>query len=228
MDIYEEMLEDGEGNERLVNSILEYNQEFQFFGETKHFSSTSDYESGFQVNKYMDAFKYKDATKAGYVNTNGDNPTTRINFPLIRFAEMLLFRAEAYIMTEKASLAKEDINRIRRRSNLLEISHDPTMADLYHERRCELAFEFTDHLFDLKRWNRSSNPEIKELATKELNSRPRVRIYEDRANPESTFEVGYYEDYVNKSPYEDYMMVFPYSPKQITKSNGMLKQNKGY
>lgn len=228
LDIYEEMLKDGEGNERLRNSILEYNQEFQFFGETYHFYSSADYESGFQVNKYMDAFKYKDATKAGYVNTNGDNPTTRINFPLIRFAEMLLFRAEAYIMTEKASLAKEDINRIRRRSNLAEITHNPTMVDLYHERRCELAFEFTDHLFDLKRWNRSSNQEIKELADRELNSRPRVRNYKDRSNPESEFTIGYYADYTNKSPYQDYMMVFPYSPKQVTKSNGMLKQNKGY
>ena len=58
------------------------------------------------------------------------------------------------------------------------------MKDLYHERRCELAFEFTDHLFDLKRWNRSSNADIKTLADKELNAHPRIRRYEDRANPD--------------------------------------------
>ena len=227
-DIYEEMAKDGAGNDRLVRSILEYNQEFEFFGETRKFFSVSDLEAGFQINKYMDPFKHKDATNEGYVNTNGDWPTARINFPLIRFAEMLLFRAEAYLMTGKPELAKADLNRIRVRSNLQPLEGTPTMKDLYHERRCELAFEYTDHLFDLKRWHRSSNAEIKELAEKELNSHPRVRIYDDRANPESAFVIGDYEDYKEKRTYEDYMMVFPYPSNQITKSNGKLKQNKGY
>lgn len=227
-DIYEEMAKDGVGNDRLVRSILEYNQEFEFFGEKRRFFSVSDLEAGFQINKYMDPFKHKDATNEGYVNTNGDWPTARINFPLIRFAEMLLFRAEAYLMTGKPELAKADLNRIRVRSNLQPLEGTPTMKDLYHERRCELAFEYTDHLFDLKRWHRSSNAEIKELAAKELNAHPRVRIYEDRSNPESTFTIGDYEDYKEKKTYEDYMMVFPYPSNQITKSNGKLKQNKGY
>lgn len=227
-DIYEEMAKDGVGNDRLVRSILEYNQEFEFFGEKRRFFSASDLEAGFQINKYMAPFKHKDATNEGYVNTNGDWPTARINFPLIRFAEMLLFRAEAYLMTGKPELAKADLNRIRVRSNLQPLEGTPTMKDLYHERRCELAFEYTDHLFDLKRWHRSSNAEIKELAAKELNSHPRVRIYEDRSNPESTFTIGDYEDYKEKKTYEDYMMVFPYPSNQITKSNGKLKQNKGY
>lgn len=227
-DIYEEMAKDGAGNDRLVRSILEYNQEFEFFGEKRRFFSVSGLEAGFQINKYMDPFKHKDATNEGYVNTNGDWPTARINFPLIRFAEMLLFRAEAYLMTGKPELAKADLNRIRVRSNLQPLEGTPTMKDLYHERRCELAFEYTDHLFDLKRWHRSSNAEIKELAAKELNAHPRVRIYEDRSNPESTFTIGDYEDYKEKKTYEDYMMVFPYPSNQITKSNGKLKQNKGY
>lgn len=227
-DIYEEMAKDGAGNDRLVRSILEYNQEFQFFGETMRFASSSDLEAGFQVNKYMDPFKYANAIADGYVNPNGDWPTARVNFPLIRFAEMLLFRAEAYIMTNQPELALSDLNRIRERSNLTLLDHTPTMTDLYHERRCELAFEFTDHLFDLKRWHRSSNSEIKALAEKELNSRPRVRNYEDRTSPTSAFTIGYYADYPNKEPYQDYMMVFPYSPEQVTKSNGLLKQNEGY
>ena len=54
----------------------------------------------------MDPFKYEDAANKGYINTNGDWPTVRINFPVIRFAEMLLFRAEAYLMTNKADLAR--------------------------------------------------------------------------------------------------------------------------
>lgn len=227
-DIYQEMLKDGEGNSRLRRSILEYNQEFLFWGEKKKFSSSSDLEAGFQINKYMDAFKYYDAVKLGYVNSNGDYPTARINFPLIRFAEMLLFRAEAYIMTAQPEKAKLDINAIRKRSNLELLKKNPTMADLYHERRCELAFEFTDHLYDLKRWYISSDATIKAIAAKELNSRPTVRKYVDRSNPESTFIIGEYEDYKDKASYDEHLMVFPYPSDQITKSNGLLKQNPGY
>lgn len=227
-DIYEEMLKDGEGNERLVRSILEYDQEFEFFGEKRKFWSTSDLEAGFQINKYMDPYKYTDPVAEGTVSSNGDWPTARINFPIIRFAEMLLFRAEAYLMTNQVNLATADINRLRLRSNLQPLSGNATMGDLYHERRCELAFEFTDHLYDLKRWYRSSNSEIKSIAEKELNSHPRIRKYEDRANPESSFTIGGYEDYTNKSSYQDHMIVFPYPSNEITKSGGQLVQNKGY
>lgn len=227
-DIYEEMVKDGTGNDRLKKSILEYNQEFQFWGQTRKFYSSSDIEAGFMVNKYMDPFKYANADQAGYVNTSGDWPTARLNFPIIRFAEMLLFRAEAYLMTGQTEKAKTDLNRIRKRSNLQELDHAATMEDLYHERRCELAFEFTDHLFDLKRWNRSSNETIKSLANKELNAHPRIRKYSNRSNPESTYVISDYEDYKNKLTYQDYMMVFPYPSEQITKSNGKLIQNEGY
>lgn len=227
-DIYEEMAKDGAGNDRLVRSILEYNQEFDFFGGKRRYYSDTDLDVGFQVNKYMDPFKHKDATSQGYVNPSGNWPTVRINFPLIRFAEMLLFRAEAYLMTGQPAKAKEDLNRIRRRSNLKEITGTPTMADLYHERRCELAFEYTDHLFDLKRWHRSSNAEIKTIATKEINAHPRIRKYSNRSNPASDFIIAPYDDYKTKNTYKDYMMVFPYPSEQITKSNGKLKQNQGY
>lgn len=227
-DIYEEMAKDGAGNDRLVRSILEYGQEFEFFGEKRQFYSSSDLEAGFQINKYMDPFKYADASNKGYVNTNGDWPTARVNFPIIRFAEMLLFRAEAYLMTNQANLATADLNRIRQRANLNPLDHTATMADLYHERRCELAFEYTDHLFDLKRWHRSDNAEIKALAEKELNARPRIRHYEDRTNPNSPFTIEYYGDYKDKIAYKDYMMVFPYPSLEVINSNGQLKQNPEY
>ncbi len=227
-DIYAEMLKDGAGNSRLVRSILEYGQEFQLLGETRTFWSTSDVEAGFMINKYMDPFKYEDAANKGYINTNGNWPTVRLNFPIIRFAEMLLFRAEAYLMTDKADKATLDLNRIRKRAGLKELTGIATMTDLYHERRCELAFEFTDHLFDLKRWHRSSNTEIKALAAAELNARPRVRSYENRQDPASKFEITLYSDYTDKAAYQDYMMVFPYSPDQVVKSNGKLKQNPQY
>ncbi len=227
-DIYEEMVKDGVGNERITRSLLEYGQEFEFFGNTRRFFSASDNESGFMINKYMDAFKYENADKLGYVSTNGDWPTARVNMPLIRFAEMLLFRAEAYLATGHADKAATDINRVRVRSGLTPLAGNATWTDLYHERRCELAFEFTDHLFDLKRWHRSSVAEIKNIAAKELNAHPRARHYEERSNPDSKFTVGDYEDYKNKNAYQDYMMVFPYPSTEITKSGGALKQNENY
>lgn len=227
-DIYEEMAKDGEGNARLRRSILEYGQKFTFWGVDTVFSSASDIESGFQINKYMDPFKYANADKAGYVSTNGNMPTARVNLPLVRFADMLLLRAEAYLVNGQADKAAADINRIRVRSKLAPLAGNATWTDLYHERRCELAFEFTDHLYDLKRWYHSGDPEIKALAEKELNSHPRVRHYEKRSDPNSTFTVGDYEDYKNKKRYEDYMIAFPYPPVQVTKSGGKLKQNEGY
>ena len=227
-DIYEEMLKDGEGNDRIVRSILEYNQEFQYFGETMRFYDPSEIESGFMINKYMEPFGFADPLENGYVNTNGDFGTARVNFPVIRFAEMLLFRAEAYLMTNQADLATNDLNRIRNRSNLNPLDHTATMTDLYHERRCELAFEFTDHLFDLKRWHRSSNAEIRELAADELNASHRVRNYVNRSDPESSYTIGVYGDYMNKRPYDDHYMVFPYPSNQLVNSNGLLNQNPGY
>ena len=228
LDIYKEMLKDGEGNARLQRSILAYGDEFEFFGQTRKFYSTSDIESGFMINKYMDAFKHENADKEGYVSSNGNWPTTRLNMPLIRFADMLLLRAEAYLATGRADLATQDINKIRNRSHLTPLSGTATWTDLYHERRCELAFEFSDHLYDLKRWFHSGADEIKNLAKAELDAHPSVRHYADRGDSNSTFVEGDYEDYKNKSAYQDYMIAFPYPSTEITKSGGALKQNDGY
>ena len=224
-DIYEEMLKDGEGNDRIVKSVLAYGQKFMYFGDERTFASSADLNSGFQVYKFQESFGMTDDPIGnGYVNANGNWPTVRINFPLLRMAELILFRAEAYLMQGNGGQAAADINRVRTRSNLTPLPGAATMADLYHERRCELAFEYSNHLFDLKRWHRSSNAEIKALAAAELNSRPTVRYYEDRDDPESAYTVDFYNDYTDKLPYQDYMMTFPYPSQQVVKSNGLLKQ----
>lgn len=228
LDIYEEMLKDGEGNERLKNSILEYGDEFQFFGETMRFYSASDVESGFQINKYMQAFAPTDPF-SGYFNTNGDWPTTRINFPVIRFADCLLLRAEAYLVKGDVAKATADINRIRTRSHLQPIATADWTA-LYHERLCELAFEpAVDHLHDLKRWVVSGDPVIAKIALNELTSHPRARHYADRMDPDSEFTVGPYDDYQSPAKVWDaHKMVFPYPSETIRKSGNALKQNPGY
>lgn len=230
-DLYEEMAKDnvdGVKNSRLARTILEYNDEFPFFGETRRFYSASDIESGFMFNKYMEPFGYADPMGKGYVSTNPDWPIAKLNFPIIRFAEMLLARAEAYMSTGKAAKATIDINRVRTRSGLKTITGTATWTDLYHERRCELAIEYTDHLFDLKRWAKNGDPEIKALSLTELNKHPDVRHYEQRGEADSPYVVGPYEDYNYKNPYSETYFVFPYPIIPIIESNGALKQNPGY
>lgn len=227
-DIYQEFLKDGDQNDRMVRSIRTYGDEITFWGETFKYYSSADLEAGFMINKYMDPFKYANADEAGYVNTNGDYPTARINFPLLRFADCLLLRAEAYLMTGQADKATTDINRLRQRANLASLDHTATTADLYHERRVELAFEMSDHLFDCKRWAVGSDATLKSLAQKELSTDPQVRHYANRTDPESTYTVGAYEGYSGKATFQSYMVVFPYPSDAITESNGQLKQNSGY
>ena len=224
-DIYEEMLKDGEGNERLKASILEYGDEFQFFGETRKFYSSSDVEAGFAINKYMQAFAPVDPVGAGWVHPNGDWPCTRVMWPIVRFADCLLLRAEANLVAGNGAAAATDINRIRVRSHLTPLSGAATWGDLYHERRCELAFEMAaDWAADCKRWAYSGDSAIKALATAELNAHPRARHYADRMDPDSDFTVGDYEDYLTPAKsWSDKYMTFPYPSQQVSKSAGKLK-----
>src|SRR5690606_10977302 len=101
--------------------------------------------SGFQMRKYMEPYSYGSNENAGsnlMINQNGDGPSTRLNLPLMRYAEILLFKAEALIQQGKNSEAAAPINEIRARVGLGPIT-SPTLSDLKHERRVELACEWT-------------------------------------------------------------------------------------
>ncbi|MBQ6953140.1 MAG: RagB/SusD family nutrient uptake outer membrane protein [Bacteroidales bacterium] len=226
-DIYEEMAKDNVGgvkNERLAASILEYGDVFPYFGEDRVYWSTSDVEAGFQIYKFMQPFAPADPQGAGYLLDNADWPCTLINWPIIRFADCLLLRAEANLVAGNGAAAATDINRIRERSHLQPLAGAATWADLYHERRCELAFEMAnDHAADCKRWAVGGAAEIKALALKELNSHPQVRHYADRSDPYSACTVGDYEDYKNQLKWNDKFITFPYPSEQINKSAGALK-----
>lgn len=176
-DIYEEFLKDGKDNARMKYSLLAYDDKFMWVGTEMGFYDHSDLQAGFMVYKYQHQYGPINCFKDGIASAEKNNGVVRINFPMMRFAEMLLFRAEANLMKGNAAAATNDINAIRKRSGLKEITGNATMQDLYHERRCELAFEYADHLFDLKRWARSNNADIKAIALAELNADPTVRFY---------------------------------------------------
>ena len=228
LDLYEEMAKDNVEeevkNERLSKSILEYGDPFTYFGQPFRFHSSSDVEAGFQIGKYMEAFEAEDCVGTTALD-NEDWPCTRINWPIIRFADCMLLRAEAYLMAGDAASAARDINRIRERSHLKPIGSTATWTDLYHERRCELALEpGNDHAYDCKRWAVFGNSEIRELALNELNNHPRVRHYKNRNDPDSEYTVGPYKDY--QSPvkvWKEKCLTFPYPSEQIAKSAGKLK-----
>ncbi|MFS2022006.1 RagB/SusD family nutrient uptake outer membrane protein, partial [Massilia sp. CT11-108] len=75
-----------------------------------------------------------------HVSPNGDEPSTDLNVPLLRYAEILLIKAEAQIMQGKNGDAA--LNQVRVRAGLSPITN-ATMANLKHERRVELAGEWS-------------------------------------------------------------------------------------
>lgn len=82
-------------------------------------------------------------------------PDSYINSQVIRYADVLLMLAEAYIETNQVDLALPLINDVRRRSVAFEYTTLGTQAEaraiLRHERQIELAGEQT-RFFDLVRW----------------------------------------------------------------------------
>ena len=151
------------------------------------------------VNKLLGTV---DGTNKG----NDDAPSNRI---YIRYADVLLWKAEAYLETGNTSQAIQLINQVRQRARN-SVAADGTLpaagtlADrdvnetnasvvkewLVHERRVELGFE--SHRFnDLKRWG---------LAKEVLGSRG----------------------------YQDIHYLYPIPQGEIDKSGGSITQNPGY
>ena len=135
------------GDARREATILKPGDVFQFFGSTRTYSSTNSL-SGYQFRKYMEPFSYADPV-GSYISPNGDHPTTALNVPLLRYAEVLLIKAEDELMQGKS--ADAEINQIRERAGLTDVS-GADMAELKLERRLEFAGEWADRWRDLVRW----------------------------------------------------------------------------
>ncbi|KAA6338226.1 hypothetical protein EZS27_013742 [termite gut metagenome] len=142
--------------------------------------------------------------------------TTDLNLCFMRFAEMVLFKAEALIMQNNGAAAATELNKLTRRAGLGNVYTNATLDNLKHERRVELAFEPTDRFMDLKRWQ-----------DWEVLEAPRyIRQYADRGDPLSSWTRAISPSWGQKrtfNPATD--IVFPYNPDDITKADGKLKQN---
>jgi hypothetical protein len=198
-------------------TILKFGDEFTYFGEKRKYYSTNSL-SGFQINKYMEPYSYGtggDVSTNQYISQNGDYPTTSLNLPLLRYAEILLFKAEALIMQGKNSDAATPLNEVRARVGLSPIA-SPTIADLKHERRCELACEWTDRCQDLKRWGDYDK----------LRMALHGRSHSDKTNPDSPYTLV--QVWATRTFNPDKHIVWPYNPDEISRSNGAYKQNTGW
>lgn len=163
------------GDKRRKETILEFGQEFQWFGETRRYTSQNS-QSGFQFNKYMDAYGYSNPV-GSTINPNGNAPTTIADVPILRYAEILIMKAEALLMQSKN--ADQEINAVRNRAGLDPLTN-ADMNDLKHERRVEFAGEFANRHFDLVRWG-----DADEAYAQPLHGRD----HSDKTNPDSPFTI---------------------------------------
>jgi starch-binding outer membrane protein, SusD/RagB family len=205
-----------EGDKRLKATILKKGDKFVFFGEEiifnegKFIASTSN-RTGLMFNKYMEPFSYPKTSGGSvdtrYVNANGDKPSTALNVPLLRYADVILMKAEAKLM--KGENADAEINMIRNRAGLVAIS-GATMTDLKRERRCELAGEWADRHFDLVRWGDAQATYAKPIYSTYIDA-----------------ETGTYKELYKGRDFDPKKHhVWPIPPDEIAASKGTLTQNK--
>lgn len=82
--------------------------------------------------------------------TNPDRNQNPVNWPVIRYADVLLLLAEAYVGAGNAGQAAQCVNQVRARVGMPALG-SVTLADIQAERSYELAME--GHRFwDLRRW----------------------------------------------------------------------------
>ncbi|MEN7546327.1 RagB/SusD family nutrient uptake outer membrane protein [Rapidithrix thailandica] len=186
------------GDARRDVTIFKEGTVFNYFGEDFTWTQTSNNETGYMFGKYTEPFQNKDR-----VNPNGDKPTTDLNVPLMRYAEVLLIKAEALIASGQNGDAP--LNAVRARAGLAPIT-GATIVDLKHERRCELAGEWSDRHFDLVRWG-----DADATYAKPLHGHDGTEVWP--ARPQFNPEIHH---------------VWPLPPHEIEASNGVLTQNQGW
>ncbi|WP_129716154.1 RagB/SusD family nutrient uptake outer membrane protein [Pedobacter sp. SYP-B3415] len=191
------------GDQRREATILKTGDKFMFFGQERSFTKDAGATSDYQFKKYMEPFSWANPIPS-HVNPNGDNGTTDLNVPLMRFAEVLLIKAEAAINISGAGAGDAELNKIRQRAKLQPKS-GMTISDLKRERRNELAGEWADRHRDLVRWGDAQATYAKPLHDSNNNV-----IW-----PARTFDPNIHD-------------VWAVPQKEIDNGAGVIKQNPGW
>lgn len=170
--------------------------------------------TGYYMRKFLGDF----AAASDYSNQNH-------NFPIFRYAEILLNYAEAANETDNRAAAYTQLKDIRKRAGLqagvdglyglkANMSKAEMREAIRLERRLELAFE--EHRYwDLRRWK---------VAEQTLNKQ--VSGVKITRNANGTFTYSYQPvDYVSFAA-KQYLYPVPY--KEVTASGGNITQNKDW
>lgn len=210
-----------EEDSRRSATILYPNERITFVGRDRIWAvnpTAVSSTSGMTFRKFMSPWEPANCVGTT-VNNNGDNPSNVLGTVLIRYADVLLMKAEALIWSkgEGNGDAKSLLNLIRKRAGLPQNSQ-ATKAQLKNERRCELAFEFqpSRHI-DLVRWGDAQSTYAKPLHGVKtiLNSDGTFnRVEKVQIWPSRTFNPNMHH-------------VFPIPSQEIDKSKN-LTQNQGY
>jgi len=198
------------------------------------------------IGKYLSPFAGADCV-GKTVNTSGDYPTTRLCPPVLRYADVLLMKAEVMIQLKGAGAGDTWINLVRNRAGLKSISGGDMKA-LKHERRCEFACEFGAYRYiDLVRWGdaktqcepamsgllvKSKDYKFKSLKTGN-DTIATVYWYANWRKPDASFPSGYSinKDSVNTCwparTWNDRNRVFAI-PNSVISASKTLIQNKDY
>jgi hypothetical protein len=188
------------GDTRRAATILKPGDAFRFFGKDTVYGSINSL-SGYQFRKYMEPFSYANPVST-YISPNGDHPTTALNPPLLRYAEVLLIKAEAKLMQGKN--ADAEINLVRNRAGLAAVS-GADMTELKKQRRCEFAGEWADRHRDLVRWG-----DAQTVYAQPLHGYSGAVIW-----PARTFNPSVHN-------------VWPVPANEIINSGGVIKQSSGW
>jgi len=155
----------GPRNSNFVGGGYGWNQPTQEFFNTyeatdKRKELTVLYEGGPQFDglDYQAAFSITGYNLRKFLvpkSISPDYDTNPLNWPVLRYADVLLMEAEALNELGRTSEAEVPLNKVRARAGLEEVhglSKDDFREKVLHERRIELAFE-GDRWFDLIRIN---------------------------------------------------------------------------
>lgn len=211
-----------ENDQRRDATILYPGQHIQFVGVDVEFGSGAyriSSETGITFRKFMSPWKGADC-KGKEVNTNGNNASNTLGMSLIRFADVLLMKAEALIYKngEGDATAKEYLGKIRQRAGLA-ATNTATWEELKLQRRLELAFEFmpSRHI-DLVRWGDA----------KETYAKPTQKVVSHYDWNTSTVVIDGIENFDNGRTFDPVVnQVFPI-PASAFDGAVNLKQNIGY
>jgi len=169
-------------------------------------------------------FKGNDATKTGYHMRKFMNETAAVSqlfnytspWIYFRLAEVYLNYAEAQFELGNEPIAREYVNKVRKRANMPDITEagDALRVRIQHERQIELAFE-GHRFYDLRRWKIAPVAEMTPIIGTKV-TQPSKGVF------------AYTRYQILPGKWADKYYYIPIALEEISKSKNSLVQNPGW